>query len=235
VIGVIKSAFNAFVRLFYPRVCAGCGGNLLSGEEHICLVCHQNLVPTQFNLRKENAFFKTMSARVPIEAATAMYYFTKGGIIQHILHEIKYKGNRALAVYLGQIFGKKNLKDDIFSTVDVVVPVPLHPKKEKSRGYNQCALIGSGIAEVMGKRLEIAALKRVNFTTTQTHKGRTDRWENVKDAFELGNTDALKGKHILLLDDVMTTGATLEACARTLMNIEGVRLSIATLVYTDEL
>lgn len=230
-----KSAFNSFVRLFYPRVCAGCGHNLLTGEEYICLTCHQNLVPTQFNLKQENAFFRNMSARIPIEAATSMYYFTKGGIIQNIMHEIKYKGNRALAVYLGKMLGKKYLQDNVFSSVDVIIPVPLHSKKEKSRGYNQCALIGSGIGEVMGKNLESRALLRKTFTTTQTHKSRVDRWENVKDAFQLGNTQHLKGKHILLFDDVMTTGATLEACARTLLEIEGVKISLATLVYTDEL
>lgn len=234
-ITALKNMFDSFVRLFYPRVCAGCGQNLLTGEQHICLNCHDALEPTTFNKNKENRFYKNMSARIPIEEASSMYYFTKGGIIQNILHEIKYKGNQSLGVYMGTLIGKKNLQDNVFSDVDFIVPVPLHPKKRSKRGYNQCELITRGMSEAMQKKLYTKGLKRVVFTATQTHKTRVDRWENVKDAFELAEIDALKGKHVLLFDDVMTTGATLEACARTLLQVEGIRLSLATMVFTDEL
>ncbi len=231
----IKGAFNSFVQLFYPRVCAGCGNNLLTGEEFICLNCYDVLQPTSFNLHKENRFYNNMVARIPIEEASAMYYFSKGGRIQRILHEIKYSGNKSLAVYMGNLIGKKNVREDAFKDIDVIVPVPLHPKKEAKRGYNQCVLICKGIGEAMDKPMVVDGLKRVIFTSTQTHKTRVDRWENVKDAFQVDNVNSLKGKHILLFDDVMTTGATLEASARTLLQIEGVKLSLATMVFTDEL
>lgn len=235
-IHLFKKGFKGFVRLFYPRVCAGCGENLLVGEDLICLNCHQNLVSTNYGRVKTNPFYKNMSARIPIKEASAMYYFTKGGIIQNILHEIKYKRNSRLAIYMGRMFGKKMLEDNSFQNIDLIIPVPLHSKKERKRGFNQCSLIIQGITEITQQTNAYNVLERVNYTSTQTHKTRTERWENVKDSFRVKNIESIKGKHILLLDDVMTTGATLEACARTLIEAEeNVSVSLATLVYTDEL
>ena len=230
-----KSFATSFVYLFYPRICHGCGGDLVTGEKFICLSCHQLIEPTNYSSKKENRIYNNMVARIPIEEATSFYYFTKGGVIQNLLHELKYKGKRDVGVYLGELFGQHLLQFDRYRKIDAILPVPLHDKKFKKRGFNQSEQLGKGLSNELTKPLLTNALLRSQFTSTQTNKSRVERWENVEAAFDIKNETALKGKHILLVDDVMTTGATLEACTRKLMQVEGVKISLATLAYTDEL
>ncbi|MDO9615953.1 MAG: phosphoribosyltransferase family protein, partial [Bacteroidota bacterium] len=164
-----------------------------------------------------------------IEHATAFFHFSKGSKYQSLLHNLKYKGMKELGAEIGKQFGIDLLMSGNFSNVDVICPVPLHPLKEKKRGYNQSWWIASGIAHQMQKQLSDDNLKRNTATETQTRKARFERWQNVAGIFELTNPEAFSGKHILLVDDVVTTGSTLEACAQAIITKTDAKVSIATL------
>ncbi len=230
-----SSFIASFIHLFYPRVCHGCGGDLISGENYICIQCRQTLKPSNYTANRENRLYNNMIARIPIVDAMAQFYFTKGGIIQNLLHELKYKGKTDLGIHLGELMGHELFQIDRYNQIDLVFPVPLHEDKKRKRGFNQSELLARGICNVTNMKLESEVLSRNQFTETQTNKTRVERWENVRDAFSVRETNELKGKHVLLIDDVVTTGATLEACVRKLMEIEGVKISIGALAYTDEL
>jgi ComF family protein len=151
--------------------------------------------------------------------------------VQHLIHSLKYKGSRETGVYLGKLLGTDLQKSELFSSVELVIPVPLHPKKQHKRGFNQSERIGEGIGRAMKIPLLNDRLIRIIHTSTQTKKTRESRWDNVKNAFSVQETSDLENKHILLVDDVLTTGATLESCSRQLLKIPGVRVSVATLAY----
>lgn len=166
--------------------------------------------------------------RVRLKAVTACFFFSKDGKVQHLIHELKYKGNSDAGVFLGQELGKTLKEAPLFQGLDYLIPVPLHPKREKERGYNQSAMIAQGLSEMTGiPVVEDFLIRSVN-TATQTHKSKEDRWKNVKDIFALHHGDRLEGKYVLLIDDVLTTGATLEACALTLSSVPGITISCAT-------
>jgi ComF family protein len=166
--------------------------------------------------------------RVQVENATAYFVFHKGSRFQKILHKIKYRNQQSLGVELGRWFGQELLQTD-FATVDMVVPVPLHPKKLEKRGYNQSELIARGISETLSKPLKSNLLKRVIANPTQTRKGRYERWTNVEGIFELNDMAYAENKHILIVDDVVTTGSTLEACVSAALKAPGAKVSIAVL------
>lgn len=221
--------FDDFISLFYPRLCAGCNTPLVKGEDILCLHCLADLPRTNYHLYPENPVFRIFTGRVPVTLATSYCRFDKGGRLQHLLHQLKYKGNRAVGHKLGYLFGCELFKNDLYTAVDLIIPVPLHPAKEKKRGYNQSAEIGKGMAESMNRPFVEGNLLREFATSTQTSKGRFERWENVSGIFRVKNSAALSGNHLLLVDDVVTTGATLEACCEPLLTIPGVRVSIATI------
>ena len=217
------------ISLFYPRLCAGCNTSLLRGEEVLCLNCLADLPRTNYHEQGENPVFQQFIGRVPLELATAFCRFDKGGRLQHLLHELKYKGNREVGQKLGMLFGYDLIQSPLYQSIDAILPVPLHPKKERKRGFNQSREICNGLSEAMERPLICGNLIRVVHTASQTRKGRFERWENVCGIFSVKNTPELAGKHLLLVDDVVTTGATLEACCIPLLQIPGVRVSIATL------
>ncbi len=231
----IKRSFQSFFYLFYPRVCSGCGNGLVTGEEFICLNCHDDLMPTDFVRHRENTFYNALISRIPIEGAVSYYFFAKEGIIQNLLHEIKYKGKQDLGRYIGRQFGVYLNGSQFIDGVECIIPIPLHDKKAFKRGYNQSALIAEGLSEILEVPMLDNVVQRKLSTTTQTNLSRVDRWENVKDAFVVEQPDKISGKHVLLIDDVMTTGATLEACARKLLELENVKVSLATLAFASEL
>jgi ComF family protein len=188
-----------------------------------------DLPKTGFEKITDNPVSQLFWGRAEITYATAFCTFDKGGIMQHLMHQLKYKGDREVGEKLGQLFGSELLRSAPFREVELLIPVPLHPKRERKRGYNQSAEIGKGMSEAMGLPLLSGILIRNHYSATQTNKGRFDRWENVKELFSLNNPDMLEGKHMLLVDDVVTTGATLEACAQVLLKVPGTRVSIATI------
>lgn len=220
----IKHLVSAINSVIFPELCLNCHNSLKANQKHLCLSCEINL-PFENSSHLETIFW----GRVKIENSITLLEFKKGNVTQKILHHIKYKGKKKLA----QIFGNK-LGDKINSTIwkndiDVVIPIPLHHKKQLKRGYNQAFEIAKGIEERTGIAIANENLKRLTHTITQTSKSKFERWENVRRIFEVQNPSELEGKHILLVDDAITTGATLESALHSLNEIPNCRLSIATL------
>lgn len=225
------SLLEDFLSLFYPRLCAGCQTSLVRGEELICLGCLLDLPKTGFEKVADNPVSQLFWGRVDIQLATALCSFDKGGLMQHLMHRLKYKGSRETGEMLGKVLGHDLKRIAAWNDIDVLVPVPLHPGRERERGYNQSTEIGRGLAGALEKPMVCGNLVRNHYSETQTRKGKYERWENVRELFGVKESQTLEGKHILLVDDVVTTGATLEACAKVLLKVPGVRVSIATLAY----
>lgn len=218
-----------FISLVFPRTCEACGNTLHKHEQYICNYCLVHLPRTDFHLHLENPVARLFWGRVRLRYATAMLYFHKGNRVQQLIHKLKYKGRQEIGVHLGRMYGQQLRQSPAFSTAEVVIPVPLHPAKQRKRGYNQSEAFARGLAQAMDIRLDTRSLIRKTATTTQTRKSRFLRWENVKEVFEVHPSESLSGKHILLVDDVITTGATLEACAQELLQCEQATVSIATI------
>lgn len=219
-----------FLHLFFPDCCYSCQGILLAGERHICTACRANLPFTNFhklNLQ-DNPVCQKFFGKIPIRFGTAFLKFTKSGKVQRMLHQIKYQNKPELAQILGEWYGSQLQDTPLASQVQLLVPVPLHPKKLKIRGYNQSECFGKGLAKNLQLELAPNALVRNVATATQTKKSRVERWENVARVFE-AKSDVVKNKHILLVDDVITTGSTLEACGRTLLEAEALSVSVAAI------
>ena len=216
------------INLFYPRVCAACGETLLKDEETVCLKCRYTLPFTGYENHADNPLAQIFYGRVRFHAVTACFFFAKSGKVQHLIHELKYRGNKEAGVFLGQELGKTIKEAPLFQGIDYLIPVPLHPKREKQRGYNQSLMIAKGINEVTGIPIGDKYLIRAVHTATQTKKSAEERFKNVKDIFEVRFPEELEGKHILLIDDVLTTGATLESCAHQLETVPGITISAAT-------
>ncbi len=220
-------------RLFYPRVCVLCHLALVKSEKHLCVYCLKKLPKARLVDPTENAVFKVFRGRIPLGQAGAFLVFRSGGITRQLLHEIKYRDNRNLAVWMGEMYGEELLKSGI-KPADCIIPVPLHRKKQKQRGYNQSEAFAQGLGAKMNIPVNTTALQRRTFTQTQTRKSRWDRWRNVEDVFFISNPEEIKGKSIMLVDDVVTTGATMEACARTLQLAGAQRIDIHSIAYAKD-
>lgn len=219
--------------LFYPNLCLACQQHLPSRHSILCVQCQYQLPKTNYHLHAENSFTERFWGRVPLHAGTALYHFTKGGKVQHLIHALKYEHKPDVGICLGRLLGEQLHKSPLFSDVDVIVPVPLHPRKEWERGYNQSDCFARGLSEAMEIPWRKRALLRSANTATQTRKSRIDRVVNVGTAFSIGEAARLSGRHVLLVDDVVTTGATLEACGLLLQELAGLRLSMATIAIAD--
>jgi ComF family protein len=220
------------LHLFFPHTCAGCGTDVIDHDQLLCLHCLNDLPATNFFNQPNNPVEQVFYGRVPIANAAAGYFFTKDSLLQNLIVQLKYRGNKQIGFYLGQLLGNILIKSDRFSDVTALVPLPLNPRREKNRGYNQATMLCNGISSVWKKPVIDKAVVRRVYTETQTHKGRISRWENMDGIFEVVNPSALESKHILLVDDVVTTGATLEACGSEILKVPGTTLSVATLAYT---
>jgi ComF family protein len=229
---LLREIKESLLHLAFPHVCEGCGSDQLESAQLLCLRCLSSLPATNFHLHPNNPIEKIFWGRIPVTYAASQYYFTKESMMQHLMHQFKYKGNKELGLYLGQLMGFAFAGSNRFSFVDALVPLPLHRSKEHKRGFNQAALLCEGIATVLKKPVLKDAVTRRGSTESQTKKGRIQRWQNMEGRFEIGQTKALEGRHILLVDDVITTGATLEACGRELLKAENIQLSIATLCFS---
>jgi ComF family protein len=225
-----QSYWQGFSGLIFPRYCAACGDALYNNENMLCLGCFADLPRTRFHHDEENEVAQLFWGRVPLEYATSFMYFAKGSRFQNILHELKYNDQRQIGTAMGRMFGSE-LINTPFATADIIIPVPLHPARLKFRGYNQSQLIASGIGEILRLPVETTMLSRVMDTRSQTQKSRYERWENVRYIFHCEQPEALKEKHVMLVDDVITTGATLEACASCLVPIEGIKVSVVSLAF----
>ncbi len=219
--------------LFFPRLCMYCETQLNSNEEHLCLHCRFELPMTNFTRQKGNDFEKIFHGRISIEFATSMLRYQRKGITQHLIHQLKYKNREELGTFFGKLLVSELKESERCPRFDFVVPVPLHKKKLKTRGYNQVSKFGQEIAETLGIPFNNSILKRRLDTQTQTSKLRIDRFKDLQEKFFIQEGEQLENKHVLLVDDVVTTGATLEACVIKLQKIKGIKVSVATIAFTE--
>ncbi|MDQ6812986.1 MAG: ComF family protein, partial [Bacteroidota bacterium] len=224
----IASIASDFVHLFFPHVCAGCGSDVITAAHQLCLHCISDMPFTNFFEQPGNPVERKFYGRIPVVNAGSGYFFTKDSLMESLVYELKYKGNKDIGFYMGNMIGNLLQNSSRFDDIDVIVPLPLNAMRLKKRGYNQSKILGDGIASICNKPLvDTAVIRKVN-TETQTHKGRITRWENMDGVFALVNPTLLQNKHVLLVDDVVTTGASLEACGAEILKVAGTRVSIAT-------
>ncbi len=230
----LKEIRESFFHVVFPHVCDGCGSDLLNVESRLCIRCVASLPETNFEMHPNNPVEKDFWGRIPIINASAHLYFTKESLVQHLMHQLKYKGNKELGLQFGRLMGNALRSADRFKGIDALIPLPLFPSKEKKRGYNQAAVLCDGIAEILKIPVLNNVITRPHHTETQTKKGRIERWRNIEGKFQLIDPSKIQNKHVLLVDDVITTGATLEACGNELLKTVNVKLSIATLCKAEK-
>ena len=218
-----------FLKLIYPVNCPGCGKSLARGEDLLCTVCRYELPVTNFHKTSQNKLNQMFYGRMSIENAFTYLYYYKKGVVQSILHQLKYNGQPEIGEKLGEWFANDLL--EVFSPPpwDIIIPIPLHRSREKKRGYNQSAFFASGLSKTLGIPWSKKVVVRIIKSETQTRKSKLERWENVKDIFRVTSKNEIKEKHVLLVDDVVTTGATLESCGKKLLEMDAAKLSIATI------
>ncbi len=229
---IIKRAAEAFLNLFYPNLCLACGEQLVKNDI-LCIRCHYELPLTAQYTQLENAFTERFWGRINIVTGAAMYYFLKESRVRNLIHQLKYEGKQNIGFRLGELFGKQLVLMEAYQKIDVIIPVPLHSLRKRERGYNQSALFARGLARSMGKICAEDLIKRVEYTDTQTLKSREARFKNVENAFEVTDKKKLEGMRILLVDDVMTTGATLEACGHYLLAIPKTEILFVTIAIAS--
>jgi ComF family protein len=221
---VIKDLLN----LILPMPCPTCEDMLVRNELILCTTCLYELPRTRYASYTDNPVARLFWGRVYVENATALFRYEKGSRYQQLIHELKYRNRQDIGRVLGRMLGTE-LRGSAFGSADLILPVPLHPKKQRQRGYNQCDPIAKGISETLGIPWQADYLVRPSATLTQTGKSRRDRWSNVAGGFESKQGEELTGKHIILVDDVVTTGSTLDACASAILSGTQLRISMATL------
>lgn len=222
-----------FISLFYPRYCRGCLNSLVKGEDLICTQCLLEMPKSYYHLHSDNPFFQKFRGRLPLEHVMTLFKFTKDSRVQHVLHALKYKQQPEIGEMLGRIYGKDLLEANYSRAFDLIVPVPLHVSRRKLRGYNQSEEFGKGLSQILDVPCNDTYMVRAAKTETQTHKTKLSRWENVNRIFEVINPGSIAGKRVLLVDDVVTTGATLEACGEALLGAGCRQLSIACIAATQ--
>ena len=223
--------WDDFISLLFPRICYGCGSQLLRNERIICTECYVLIPRTDFHLTKGNPVEQLFWGRCRLEGAAAFSYYTRDSRIRRMIHQLKYRGIREIGRELGRIYGNSLRESSFLGGIDVIIPVPLHPSKQRQRGFNQSDLIAEGLSQATGIPVDTGILERRTVTKTQTRKSRYDRWTNVCDIFRVRDHSRLEGKHVLLVDDVITTGSTIEACASELLSTENVMVSAIALAY----
>ncbi|WP_051292722.1 ComF family protein [Olivibacter sitiensis] len=225
----MRQVFHDFISLLFPPTCIGCGMPLYANEEYLCTFCWYKLPVTNCHLHPEqNEAAKHFWGRLQDVQAASYLYFNPKSSVERILYELKYNNKPEIGILLGKKYGEI-LQNTDFARIDAILPVPLHSKKKRKRGYNQSSCIAQGLAHAWNVPVMEDCLIRTKHTTSQTRKNRIERYENMKEAFTIPYPLQLEHKHVLLVDDVLTTGATIEACAAPLLKIEGLRLSILTL------
>lgn len=227
----ISKHIKPVFQLLYPNLCDLCGAELVLNEHLVCISCWNDLPQTHFYLDNKNLLAQKFWGRLPLQYASSMYYFNKSSKIQELMHSLKYRGNTELGILLGNKMGESLLKSSWIQEIDLLAPVPLSEKKRSQRGYNQSDLLCQGISEITNLPVSQSSLVRIKNTKTQTRMNTVERFENVNNAFQINEISHFENKHILLIDDVVTTGATLEACADVLLKIPNVKLSVMTLAY----
>jgi ComF family protein len=226
--------WNDFIALLFPRLCLACEQALPKSERCLCFDCQTSLPETNFHNSSSNTFTERFEGRVSLEAAASLFFFTRKSRTQHLIHQIKYHDKREAAVELGRVLGEKLINSTNFQGIDCIIPVPMHPTKQRWRGYNQAEMFANGLSDTMHIEVESTALRKIKMTISQTKMKRSERLENTQEVFELTNPTLLRGKNILIVDDVMTSGATLESCAVAISKqLPDVKISFATIAFAS--
>ena len=215
--------------MFFPKVCYTCNNQLQDNEQYICTNCRHELPVTNFHFNRDDFVLKIFYGRVKIENATALLRFEKKGMVQQLLHNLKYRGFEDIGVFLGDWLGEELKTLDGYKSIEAVIPVPLHKKKLKKRGYNQVAKFAQHIAGALHAEYLDDVLVKVTNTKSQVFKSRFMRWNNKDELFTLQNKESVEGKHILLVDDIITTGATIEACVNVFNKVPQLKISVAAM------
>ncbi|MGJ8548141.1 ComF family protein [Winogradskyella wichelsiae] len=221
------------LNLFFPVICEACNNVLGDNEVVLCTSCRHHLPVTNFHFDNNDMVKKTVYGRVKLENATALLHFSKKGIVQQIIHNLKYRGHEDIGDFFGKWLGAELATLDVYKKIDVVIPVPLYKSKLRKRGYNQVAKFSQEIAKALNAEYNDTVLVKIKSTKTQVFKARITRWKDDGALFDISENKSLIGKHILLVDDIITTGATVEACATVLLKIDNIKLSLATLAIAD--
>ena len=227
----VKSLLNELSNLFFPECCPVCSIRLLPSEQGVCLQCLHALPKTNNFMEPDNLAETLLAGRFPFERAATFCVYSRGGVLQPLIHQLKYNNKKEIGVLLGKLFGKDLIGSEFILPIDLIVPVPLHPQKQKERGFNQAETIAYGLSEVTSIPVSSGNLVRAIFNPTQTQRTKTQRWENVKGIFEVRNPESMMGQHVLLVDDVLTTGSTIEAASVCLQQKAKVKISVVTLAY----
>ncbi|MAD96425.1 MAG: amidophosphoribosyltransferase [Flavobacteriaceae bacterium] len=228
-----NNPIEKILHLFYPELCIGCEHQLLDGEKHLCLACQHDLPIIHLTDFKSNPITNTFYGRIPVALGFSLLYFRREGVVKQLIHQLKYKGNESIGTWFGTWIGHLLKDDNQFSQIDCIVPVPLHAKKMKQRGHNQVSKFSKALSTVLQTPISEDALVRISSTKTQTFKARFERFSNMHTKFALKNGTPFRNQHVLIVDDVLTTGATLEACAKEFLKIEGCQVSVLTMAYTE--
>jgi ComF family protein len=218
--------FKNIINLFFPPVCAGCHSFLISNENVICTLCRHNIPLTNHHLNPENEAFKKFYGRIPIEYTSALFYFHKKGIVQELIHNLKYKGQEQIGTVLGEWYADDLKNSIVIQSVDQIIPVPLHKRKLRERGYNQVTKFGNALSEGLNIEYNPNLLVRNIYSKTQSRKSFLNRSDGIDALFDVTFTEKDHNKHFLLIDDVLTTGSTLEACSNALLKIPGAKISV---------
>lgn len=228
---MLKELIHDITHLFFPHICVGCGSDILGTASILCIKCVNELPVTNFHLHAGNQVEKIFRGRLPVEQASSFCYFSKDSIVQRLLHQLKYKGNKEVGYFAGKMMGTALRQSERYDAIDALIPLPLFASREKKRGYNQAEILCQGISHTTGIPVYKNTITRISSTETQTHKNRIERWLNMEGRFELVKPGDIENKHVLLVDDVLTTGATLEACGQELLQGENTQISILTMAY----
>jgi len=231
---MLLTMLKLLLNLFFPKLCVGCKNVLVQQEHIICVTCLHDLPLTNLHHNDSKVISNIFYGTVMLEQATALFYFPKKGTVRQLIHQLKYKNQHEISAYLGKWLGVELKDSGYYDSVEVVIPVPLHKKRLRERGYNQVEGFGEELAINLKAQYNDTTLLKIKNTSTQTVKDRLTRWRNVQTIFEVSDLKSLKGKHILLVDDVITTGATIKACVTELNKIPDVKLSLAVMAYTDQ-
>jgi len=223
--------WDDFISLLFPRLCYACGNHLLRNENLICTECYVVIPRTNYHTDMDNPVAQLFWGRCMIERAAAFSYYNKGSRIRNLIHNLKYKGIREIGYELGRIYGLSLKSSGFTADIDLIIPVPLHPTKMRIRGFNQSEIISKGISDATGLAVDVKSLSRKTKSATQTKRSRYERWTNVEGIFQVIDPQTIMGRHILLVDDVITTGSTIESCTNELLNVKGVKVSVVALAF----
>lgn len=236
-----KNILHQIIDLLFPRFCPICGNRLQGEEEIICMKCNLHLPRTDtWRLPYENEMAKMFWHQIPIEKSCALFYYQSHSATSNLIYQLKYYNHQEIGFYLGKLLAEEGKRVQFFDDIDGIVPIPLAKERKRQRGYNQCEAIAQGIQEATGLPIIKNLVRRNIFVESQTHKNRWDRRENVSHVFELGekykghteNIEEMRGKHLLIVDDVCTTGATIISCCQEMVSIPHIKFSVLTAGWT---